>query len=757
MNNMNTWWMRSVGLLICLTLLLSACTDSDAALLETAAPEAGGIDWREEVIYFALTDRFSNGDTSNDNGGARAGAADEADTSNPLGWHGGDFAGLEAKIKEGYFERMGFTALWITPVYLQVPAITAEGGAGPNVGRRFAGYHGYWAEDFFQVDPHLGTLDELKSLIATAQAQDLKIIQDMVVNHVGYGASLADEEPNWLPQRQDCYSPGATGDDIDVNCALAGLPDFDQSNAEAAAYLDEAVRYWRDEIGIDGIRMDTVKHVEDSYWRSFFGAGGAGDPSEIWTVGEIFSGDIPFLASYLDELNMPATFDFPLYFRIKDHLSSNAGNLDEVASLFAQDDTYSDPSRLVTFVDNHDVRRFMSEAVERGVPESEARERLDTALSLIYTVRGTPVVYQGTETAMQGLGDPYDYELGSGNREDMDFGALADSSLDERLAALAEARSSYPALTKGEQQTLWQPNGGANIFAYRRVLEGEDSVVMVLNNSDSDIDLSDLSGGGIPLLDSFAADANLSEVTGRVNTLSINAQGRLVGTVPARTLLAVASDPDTPDPDTPDPDTPDPDEPDPDTPDPDTPTTPDPTVSTVTFTVDARSQGAAELEIRRFDTGEQLEYALTPVDDQKGFWTTSVELPLPSELEFKFGNDAPLAKNGGYEGDGQGNRTLIIDEPAETFEAVYDFIDVAAPDSQIEGTVSSSAGAVSGAVLDAGSNPELYYALSFEDGSYYLPLPGGSSTTVSASATGFATATQTASAGASEVDFSLNP
>ena len=142
-----------------------------------------------------------------------------------------------------------------------------------------------------------------------------------MVNHAGYGASLVEEHPDWFNDEADC----AAATNPDQDCPLAGLPDFDQSNPEVVTFLNNFVDYWVDEVGIDGIRMDTVKHAEDSYWEQFFADGGPGDPDKVWTVGEIFSGDVSFLAYYLDELGLPSAFDFPLYFRIKDHLTSPGG------------------------------------------------------------------------------------------------------------------------------------------------------------------------------------------------------------------------------------------------------------------------------------------------------------------------------------------------------------------------------------------------------------------------------------------------
>jgi glycosidase len=683
-------------------------------------------DWRQEVIYFAMTDRFKNGDASNDDGALRPGAGDEgaSEAENPLGWHGGDFTGITQKISEGYFQEMGFTAIWISPVYLQVPALTVNDAASPSDGERFAGYHGYWAEDFFQVDPHFGAFAEYQELVQTAREHNIRIIQDMVVNHTGYDAELTRTQPAWFHTQQDCDL--APPEERVQACPLAGLPDLDDRIPEVRDFLNATVRYWVDNFGIDGIRMDTVKHVYDEYWRQFFAPGGPGDPNVVWTVGEIFDGSPAFLAYYLDELGLPAAFDFPLYFRIKDHLSHPGGNLDDVAVIFDQDGAYHDPTRLVTFIDNHDVPLFMSEAMNRGISQDRARERLDAALSLIYTVRGTPSVYYGTELARSGRGDPYNHPPFEGNRVKMDF--EAEAPLAGRLAALAEARQSYRALTHGEQSELWRPHGGPPIFAFRRTLESEAPVVAVLNNGDAAVELSTLSGGGIPLRGTFAQEAELSEITGRGHNLSVDASGHLVGTVPPRTLLAVTGEPGVPE---------------------------EPGVTSVTFTVDARSQGAGEIQLRRFDMGSELRYDMAPVAGNPGFWKTTLELERFRTIVFKFGNGAQGAKNLGYEGSGQPDRSLRLDEETMSYSGAYDFITVDAPETAIEGVVGSSGTPLTRALVDSSTNPELYYAFTFADGSYYLPHPAGA-TDLTAQAAGYETQTlEGITAPATGVNFDL--
>ena len=500
-------------------------------------------DWRDEILYFAFTDRFANGDPANDVGAGR-GPGEAADPSSPVGWHGGDFAGITQKINEGYFEKLGVTAIQISPVLLQIPAFVYADPGAAHPGAFLTGYHGYWAESLEAVDPHFGTLDELRALVEAAHSRNLKIVQDLVVNHVGYTAPLAKSHPDYFHSEKACEESS----DKDKDCPLHLLPDFDQQKPEVVALLNELAASWAEKSGIDAYRLDAALHVDDSYWRQFFAAGGPG--AKMWCVGEVFSPDPAVLAHYLDNLGLPSVLDFPLYFAIRDHLSSAEGKLDALADLFAKDSLYSDASRLTTFVDNHDVPRFMSEVIKRGASVEEARERLDVALTLLYSARGIPELYYGTEIAMQGKGDPYNFKTGSTNRDDMRFEDLARSSIDERLSALASARRRYPALTRGAQEELWRPKGGTPIFAFRRTLAGADEIVVVINNGDAPVALESLAGKGVSLSDTFAGNScgsrkpcqpSFVDITGRSMKLQVDDAGRLVGTVRPRSAVVLAS------------------------------------------------------------------------------------------------------------------------------------------------------------------------------------------------------------------------
>jgi glycosidase len=410
-------------------------------------PPATTADFRDEVVYQILTDRFANGDASNDNGQLDR-RGDALDLANPVGWHGGDFAGVRRKIEEGYFQRMGFTAIWISPVVLQVPP-PGDGG-GVNAGMPFVGFHGYWADRFDQLEPHFGDLAALRALGTAADAAGIKLVVDVVVNHVGPGATLLAQHPTWFRTGSQCGSD-------DVTLCLAGLPDFKQEVAGVPEFLIGTIDWLRDSVpSVDGLRMDTMKHVGDGFWAQFFAAGSPADARSFWTVGETFDGSAARIAHYLDTVGSPSMFDFPLKFALVDSLARGASTR-RIADILAQDTLYADPTRLATFLDNHDVWRFTSEAEAAGAVPAEADQRLDMALTVLYTIRGMPIVYYGTEIAMRGRGDSYDLPIGASSREDMDFTGLEASRFDERLQALADARKRYAALRRGAQRTLFAP------------------------------------------------------------------------------------------------------------------------------------------------------------------------------------------------------------------------------------------------------------------------------------------------------------
>jgi glycosidase len=211
-------------------------------------------DWSDAVLYFVILDRFADGSGANNT---------NVDRNNPGGFHGGDLAGLTAQLDE--IAELGATALWITPVARQIdycpPAQPPTGVTVPGGWFEHCAFHGYWADDYQTLDPRFGTEAELKALIEAAHARGIKVLLDVVYNHVGYDARYLTEKPGWFRTKPvDCAADPLT-------CQVGGLPDFRTELPEVQDYLLDAQLGLASRTGLDGFRLDTVKHVEHEFWQ----------------------------------------------------------------------------------------------------------------------------------------------------------------------------------------------------------------------------------------------------------------------------------------------------------------------------------------------------------------------------------------------------------------------------------------------------------------------------------------------------------
>ncbi|WP_189070293.1 alpha-amylase family glycosyl hydrolase [Deinococcus radiotolerans] len=466
-------------------LLLSACssaptpaqagTVSNAGTVTSQAISGTNIDaWRQQVIYLVMPDRFSNGTTSNDG----LGQPNCLDTANATKFHGGDLQGLRNKLS--YIRDLGATTLWTTPVYKQVPIVNGSQ----------CGYHGYWPDytnpNDTAIEPKLGTSTDLSGLISDLHAGGQKYMMDMVVNHAGYGARIVSQNPSW-------FHSNCTGDE--VNCPLAGLPDFRQEDSTVATYLTNLSKTWTSTYAIDGIRMDTVKHAPTSYWQSSWVPGVLAARPNTFLLGEVFdSGDLNKLKTYLDA-GFDSTFNFPLRQAMVDSVGKG-GSLDTLATRMQSTLTTFGLDRTllqVNLLDNHDVPRFVNEPGS-AVAEAEIRARYSNALGLLMTMPGIPQLYYGNELGMYGGSDP-------DNRRDMPGWAWTDTGRNATQAnfvaggatpkvtydltkKLIAVRKGNESLWKGSYAEMWRPNGGQNVYAFYRG-SGANRVIVLVNTSAS--------------------------------------------------------------------------------------------------------------------------------------------------------------------------------------------------------------------------------------------------------------------------------
>lgn len=389
-----------------------------------------------DLIYFIMTDRFKDGDPANNQ---------KVLPKDMSAYHGGDFRGIIDKLD--YIKSLGFTAIWISPV----------------VANQIRGYHGYWATDFYETNERFGTLDELKELVEKAHSKEIKVIVDLVVNHTGGMHSWLDD-----PQYQSWFHQRGTitnwNDQQEVEEGrLANLPDLDQGNPEVKKYLIEMAKWWIRETNIDGYRLDTVRHVPKEFWVDFSSEIKKEFP-DFYLIGEVFDGRSGYVASY-QRTGIDGLVDFPLYFALND-VFKDGQSVERLTNMIEEcHNLYEAPHLMGTFIDNHDVPRFVNQLY--FFPE----ERLKQALAFMMTYTGIPILYYGTEIGMDGGADP-------DNRRDMDWSAK--SQLIDYVKQLTAIRKNNKALIYGDFQVVPIEN---HTLCYLRQYE-DNTVLTVFNLSE---------------------------------------------------------------------------------------------------------------------------------------------------------------------------------------------------------------------------------------------------------------------------------
>ncbi len=505
----------------------------DAAVLPPwAGPGADPRVWRPRVIYLLIPDRFANGDPHNDD----LGPPDCVDAASSSLFHGGDVAGLHAHLS--YLEELGVGTVWVTPLHKQVPRRNGN-----------CGYHGYWADLTVPAEPiedvleqRLGTPAELDALLADFAAADLRVLLDVVVNHPGRNARIVTQKPGWFHAAQGCELLGPP----EIYCPLNGLPDFALEHAEVADHVTATTVAWLERYAFDGVRVDTAKHVPLDYFAQHWMPSARAARPYPFVVGEVFTDGAMAQFKRFFDAGFDSVFHFPLR-RALVNAVAKGGSLDEVASVVQDTVTALGLQRALmisTFLDNHDVPRFMQEAGQLADGERVRRYRL--ALAALFTLPGIPQLYYGDELGMLGASPD--------NRRDMPAwawqpatraGARADYlgdpgetfALVRRLIAL---RSAHAALFEGYYREVWRPNGGKNLYAFYRAAT-HDRVLVVLwggGAASGAITMPFVTNGGIPPADRAAwPDGTvLHDALGLGAPATLTVQnGKISASFPART------------------------------------------------------------------------------------------------------------------------------------------------------------------------------------------------------------------------------
>lgn len=552
-------------------LLLAVFTDGvataagqrpQAAAASTSLPlHIPSPDWRDQVIYFVMTDRFDDGEPGNNDQGV-----DEYDPSDDAKYHGGDLKGIERRLD--YIRGLGATAVWVTP---------PVANQWWNTTAHYGGYHGYWAEDFMAVDAHNGSLADYQHLSGALHAAGMYLVQDIVINHT---ANYFSYKGGWKPSepaRHFSLTPGPRGrtaptqspfdlndvrdsahrkagiyhwtpDITDFNdprqvldFQLAGLDDLNTGNPRVRDTLRRSYGYWIRAAGVDAYRVDTAFYVPPAFFDDFLNSDDPDAPgilrvaaqtgrTQFHVFGEGFASDPPYADTQARRIEgymrnddgtplLPGMLNFPLYATAGDVFARGRPTAElghRIGSMMA---VHARPHQMPTFLDNHDVERFLAGGSQAGLKQG---------LLLLMTLPGIPTIYYGTEQAFTQPRATM-FATGDAAGDHFDTGAPLYRFI-QRATAL---RREYRLFSRGTPTVLADNAAAPGVLAYRMDHDG-DAAIVVFNSADHDALLAGLPTGlppGTVLEGVFGIDATPGDVT-------VDAAGGVSMTLPARSGLA---------------------------------------------------------------------------------------------------------------------------------------------------------------------------------------------------------------------------
>lgn len=450
---------------------------------------AGDFDWDEAVIYFAVTDRFFDGDASNNdaygvgdyNVGEKGGSS----------YHGGDFAGLNQKLD--YLKELGVNTIWITPI---VENITEDQHDNETDTATY-GYHGYWASDFTKLNKHLGKEQQFKALLDAAHSKGMKIMVDVVLNHAGYGREdyfnsiLTDADGNSISMIRDSSNTISGDDKYD---SLSDLPDFVTENKAVTDQLVAWQTEWMSKYNIDYYRVDTVKHVETTTWAAFKNSLTKVNP-DFKMIGEYSGAGYANNAGELGTGTMDALLDFDFNDFAQNFVTGNISSVEN--SLQKRNNAINNTSVMGSFLSSHDEDTLQYKLVnESKISEEEAYNLMKVAATLQITAKGQPVLYYGEEI---GQGGANNWPLQT-NRRDFDWTELekqkADSnSIYNHYKTMLAIRNAYTdVFARGNRSTvavsdadgyevISRSYGNNTLYVGMNVKEAEKEVVIPVAES----------------------------------------------------------------------------------------------------------------------------------------------------------------------------------------------------------------------------------------------------------------------------------
>lgn len=389
-------------------------------------------DWDESVIYFMVTDRFFDGNESNNTAsGAQTYGKDNAGL-----YHGGDFAGITQKLD--YLEDLGINTIWITPIVENIPGVTVTDTGKEDVPYN-AAYHGYWASDFTKLNPTLGTKEEFQTLIDQAHNRGIRIMVDIVVNHAGYDTKFGD-----MIRSEDDVVSGS-----DQKDSLSDLPDFKTEDPAVSAQLVKWQTQWVKDFGIDYFRVDTVKHVENDTWAELKNALTEVD-SDFKMIGEYAGGGYASNGNTLGTGEMDSDLDFDFNDQAANFVKGNISSVENF--LASRNSALNNTYMTGQFLGSHDEDGFKQKLLDGGMKEDAATAASMVAASLQITAKGQPVIYYGEEIGQTGLNN-YPYQT---NRYDFDWSIVSnDNKTYQHYKKMLSIRNAYTdVFARGDRKTI---------------------------------------------------------------------------------------------------------------------------------------------------------------------------------------------------------------------------------------------------------------------------------------------------------------
>ncbi|KAF2202529.1 alpha-amylase [Delitschia confertaspora ATCC 74209] len=427
-----------------------ACALAGSALVQAATPDQ----WRSRSIYQVLTDRFARTD------GSTSATCNTGDGN----YCGGTYRGIIKKLD--YIQNMGFSAIWISPITYNIPDRTPYGMA----------WHGYWQQDLYKLNPNFGTADDLKALSKALHDRGMYLMVDIVVNHNGWNGAASTVNYAKMQPFNDAkyYHPFCDITNYDnqgnvESCWLGDskveLPDLNTEDSAVVSMYQSWIKGLVGNYSIDGLRIDTVKHVAKSFWKPFNQAAG------VFSTGEVYHGDPAYTCPYQQSLD--SVLNFPLYYPIIDFLTKSSTNPSRLISgLSAINSACKDPTLLGTFTENHDLPRIGSMTSSTALAKS--------AIALTILLDGIPIIYAGQEQHYAGGNDP-------SNREATWLsGYNTGADLYKATAVLNKLRNQAIKKDSGYLKYMaWSIWNDSHTVALRKGFDGNQIITVVTNLGES--------------------------------------------------------------------------------------------------------------------------------------------------------------------------------------------------------------------------------------------------------------------------------